>query len=133
MKSCPVAAWEILCDVLAACLGLAQTREGHALPLGYRKYLGGIPDATVEILRKSYDAGIPRELARCHHMAPVGCGKSLGAFRISLPPLRLLVNHTVSELVSGYREGTCPVCVGSAGHVAPLASKLLVLSKEAIA
>ena len=31
------------------------------------------------------------------------------------------------------REGMCPVCAGSAGPVAPLASKLLVLSKEAIA
>jgi hypothetical protein len=54
----------ILCVVLAACLGLAQTREGHAMPPGYRNYLGGMPDATVEILGKSYDAGIPRELAR---------------------------------------------------------------------
>jgi hypothetical protein len=34
MKSCPVVAWEIVCDVLVACLGLAQTREGHALPPG---------------------------------------------------------------------------------------------------
>ena len=33
----------------------------------------------------------------------------------------------------GYREGMCPVCAGSAGPVAPLALKLLVLSKEAIA
>ena len=37
------------------------------------------------------------------------------------------------EIVYGYREGMCPVCAGSAGPVAPLASKLLVLSKEAIA
>jgi hypothetical protein len=51
--------------------------EGGACPTtGGRKYLGGMPDATVEILGKSYDAGIPRELARCHHMGPVGCGKS---------------------------------------------------------
>jgi hypothetical protein len=85
MKSCPVEAWEIICDVLVACLRLSQTREGHALPPGYRNYLSGMPDATVEILGESYDAGIPRELARCHHMGPVGCGKSLGAFRISLP------------------------------------------------
>ena len=34
MKSCPEEAWEILCDVLAACLGLAQTRDGHTLPPG---------------------------------------------------------------------------------------------------
>ena len=68
----------IICDVLVACLGLA-------LPPGYRKYLGVIPDATVEILGKSYDARIPRELVRCHHMAPVGCGQCLGMFRISLP------------------------------------------------
>jgi hypothetical protein len=60
--------------------------EGGACPATRgRKYLGGIPDATVEILGKSYDAGIPRELAWCHHMGPVGCGKSLGAFRIGLP------------------------------------------------
>jgi hypothetical protein len=26
----PQAAWKILCDVLAACVGLAQTREWHA-------------------------------------------------------------------------------------------------------
>ena len=31
-----------------------------------------------------------------------------------------------------HREGTCQVCEGSAGPVAPLALKLLVLSKEAI-
>ena len=85
MKSCPVAAWEIICDVLVACLRLAQMREGHALPPVYPKYLGVIPDATVEILGKSYDARIPRELVRCHHMAPVGCGQCLGMFRISLP------------------------------------------------
>jgi hypothetical protein len=48
MKSCPVAAWEILCDALVACLGIAQMREGHALPSGFRKYVGVIPDATVE-------------------------------------------------------------------------------------
>ena len=59
MKSCPVVAWEIISDVLVACLGLAQTRERCALPLGYRKNLGVIPDATVEILGKLYDAGIP--------------------------------------------------------------------------
>jgi hypothetical protein len=85
MKSCPVAAWEILCDVLVASLGLAQMREGHALPPGYRKYLGVIPDATVEILGKSYDGRIAWDLARCHHMAPIGCGKSLGVFQVSLP------------------------------------------------
>ena len=85
MKSCLVAAWEILCDVLVACLRLVQTREGHALPPGYRKYLGVIPDATVEILGKSYDGRIARDLARCHHRASVGCGKSLDAFRVSLP------------------------------------------------
>ena len=55
MKSCPVEACKIICDVLVACLRLAQTREGHALPPGYQKYLDVIPDATVEILEKSYD------------------------------------------------------------------------------
>ena len=37
------------------------------------------------------------------------------------------------EIAYGYREGMCLVCAGSAGPVAPLASKLLVLSKKAIA
>ena len=55
--------------------------EGGACPAtGGRKYLGGMPDATVEILGKSYDAGNPRDLARHHHMAHVGCGKSLEVF-----------------------------------------------------
>ena len=85
MKSCQVAAWGIICDVLLACLRLAQTREGHALPPGYQKYLVVIPDATVEILKKSYDGGNARDLARCHHMASVGCGNSLDVFRASLP------------------------------------------------
>ena len=85
MKSCRVAAWGIICDVLVACLCLAQTKEGHALPPGYRKYLGVIPDATVEFLEKSYDGRIARDLARCHNMASVGCGKSFDAFRVSLP------------------------------------------------
>ena len=85
MKSCLVAEWGIICDVLVASLRLAQTREGHALLPGYQKYLGVIPDATVEILGKSYNGWIARDLARCHHMASVGCGKSLDAFRVSLP------------------------------------------------
>ena len=85
MKSCWVAAWGIICDVLIACLRLAQMREGHALPPVYPKYLGVIPDATVEILGKSYDGRIARDLARCHHGASVGFDKSLDAFRVSLP------------------------------------------------
>ena len=85
MESYPVAAWQILCDVLVASLGLAQTREGHALPPGYRKYLGVIPDSTVEIPEKLYDGRIAQDLAQCHHRASVGCGKSLDVFRVSLP------------------------------------------------
>ena len=46
--------------------------------------------------------------------------------------LRLLVNYTISAVVSRYREGTSPICKGSVGHVAPLALKLIVLSKEVI-
>ena len=85
MKSCPVAAWEIICDVLMACLGHAQTGKGHALPPGYGKYLGVIPDATVEILGKSYDDRIAQDVARCHQRAYVECDKSLDVFRVSLP------------------------------------------------
>ena len=85
MKSCRVAASGIIYDVLVACLCLAQMREGHAVPPSYQKYLDVIPDATVEILGKSYNGWIARDLARCHHMASVGCGKSLDAFRVSLP------------------------------------------------
>ena len=58
MKSCRVAAWGIICDVLVAFLRLEWMREGHALPPGYRKYLSVIPDATVEILEKLYDVGL---------------------------------------------------------------------------
>ena len=85
MKSCRVASWGIICDVLVACLFLAQMREGHALPPGYQKYLGVIRDATVEIHGKLYDGRIAQDLAWCHHRASVGCGKSLDAFRVSLP------------------------------------------------
>ena len=85
MKSCLVEACKIICDVLVACLGLAQMREGHPLPPGYRKYLSVIPGATVEILEESYDGRIAQDLARCHHRASVGCGKSLDMFRVSLP------------------------------------------------
>ena len=80
MKSCRVAARGIICDVLVACLRLAQTREGHALPPSYQKYLGVIPDATVEILGKPYNDRIARDLARSRHRAYVGYGKSLMHF-----------------------------------------------------
>ena len=72
MKSCRVAASGIIYDVLVACLCLAQTREGHALPPGYQKYLDVIPDATVEILRKSYDAA-----CKPHRLRATLLGKTL--------------------------------------------------------
>ena len=46
--------------------------------------------------------------------------------------LRLLVNYTISDVVSRYREGTSRISEGSVDPVAPLASNLLMLSKEAI-
>ena len=77
--------------------------EGHAQPLGYQKYLGVISDATVEILGKSYDRRIARDMARCHHMASVGCGKSLDMFRVSLPFILTLHYFSifVDEVVCG--------------------------------
>jgi hypothetical protein len=64
-------------------------------------YLGGMPDqdvkidqkSYVKIDQKSYDAGNPQDLARCHHMALVGCGESFSAFRRSLTGGRLKLHH----------------------------------------
>ena len=59
--------------------------EGRAGPATrVRNYLRGMPHATVKILKKSYDGGIAWDLARCHDTAHAGCGKKLGAFRVSL-------------------------------------------------
>jgi hypothetical protein len=54
---------------------------GAVLATGVRNYLRGMPYA---ILEKSYDRGIAWDLARCHDTAHAGCGKKLGAFRVSL-------------------------------------------------
>ena len=57
---------------------------GACSATGVQNYLGGMPDAAVKILRKSYDGGIAWDLARCHDTAHAGCGKILGTFQIIL-------------------------------------------------
>ena len=65
------------------------TKGGVGATIGGRMYLDGMPDPAVKIDQKSYDAGNPRDLARCHHMALVGCAESFSVFRRSLTGSRL--------------------------------------------
>ena len=66
------------------CVGTVQPKEEQAPPPGGRMYVGGMPDLAVKIHGKPYDAGNPWNLARCRHMALVGCGESFSAFRRNL-------------------------------------------------
>ena len=82
----PVTVDEDTCDVSASNDG---TKGGVGATIGGRMYLDGMPDPAVKIDQKSYDAGNPRDLARCRHMALVGCSESFSVFRRSLTGSRL--------------------------------------------
>ena len=67
----------------------SATQGGACPTTGTQMYIDGVPDPTVKIKQKSYDAGNPRDLARCRLMALVECGESLSLFRRSLSGGRL--------------------------------------------